>query len=111
MDERKRDSIIAYLRHRMAEFGIEPNDLAAAIAQDQLRQKAALYRSAAGDTWDGVGEMPQWLKQAAGAGQSLEHFAVGKTVPAPTGRTADWSSDPFSGTRLAKTNRSESSLA
>jgi hypothetical protein len=27
MDERKRDSIIAYLRHRMEEFGIRPDDL------------------------------------------------------------------------------------
>ena len=29
MDERKRDSMIAYLRHRMEEFGIKPEDLAA----------------------------------------------------------------------------------
>jgi hypothetical protein len=28
MDERKRDSMIAYLRHRMNDFGISPDDLA-----------------------------------------------------------------------------------
>ena len=64
MDERKRDSMIAYLRHRMEEHGIEPDDLASAIAGDQVRQKAARYQNATGDTWTGDGEMPQWLKQA-----------------------------------------------
>ncbi|OUL97311.1 H-NS histone family protein, partial [Paraburkholderia hospita] len=64
MDERKRDSMIAYLRHRMEEYGIEPDDLASAIAGDQVRQKSARYQNATGDTWTGDGEMPQWLKQA-----------------------------------------------
>jgi len=32
MDERKRDSMIAYLRHRMEERGIKPEDLAAVLA-------------------------------------------------------------------------------
>ena len=76
MDERKRDSIVAYLRRRMAEFGIELDDVAAVIAQDQIQQKSAKYRSATGETWSGEGEMPQWLKQAISAGQSVEHFGV-----------------------------------
>ena len=33
MDERKRDSIIAYLRSRMAEFGITESALAEALAE------------------------------------------------------------------------------
>jgi DNA-binding protein H-NS len=47
MDERKRDSMIAYLRHRMDDFGISPDDLASALA---AAPEAARYRSAeAGD--------------------------------------------------------------
>lgn len=39
MDERKRDSMIAYLRHRMEEFGIEPEDLAAVLAAEPAAQR------------------------------------------------------------------------
>jgi len=62
VDQRKRDSMVAYLRRRMAEFGIGVGDVAAAIAQDQIRQKSERYRSATGQTWSGDGEMPQWIK-------------------------------------------------
>ncbi|MCG5078486.1 H-NS family nucleoid-associated regulatory protein [Paraburkholderia tagetis] len=103
MDERKRDSMVAYLRRRMAEFGIEPDDLAESIGRDQRRQNEIRYRNAAGETWDGRGEIPQWLQQAMSAGQSLEHFAVngvpGQQPRKPGG--VDWRSDPFAGTRLA----------
>ncbi|MEX3934429.1 H-NS family nucleoid-associated regulatory protein [Paraburkholderia phymatum] len=101
MDQRKRDSIVAYLRRRMAEVGIDLDDVAAAIAQDE---NAARYRSATGETWSGNGEMPQWLKQAISAGQSPEHFAVDRTasqLDAATRRKTDWRQDPFAGTRLA----------
>ncbi|MHB9839687.1 H-NS histone family protein [Paraburkholderia terrae] len=103
MDERKRDSIVAYLRRRMAEFGIELDDVAAVIAQDQIQQKSAKYRSATGETWSGEGEMPQWLKQAISAGQSLEHFAVdGAAQSTPATRPkVDWRQDPFAGGPLA----------
>ncbi|SKC83371.1 H-NS histone family protein [Burkholderia sp. CF099] len=110
MDERKRDSMVAYLRRRMAEVGIELDDLAAAIAEDQIKQKAARYRSATGEIWSGEGEMPQWLKQAVSAGQSLEHFAVERR-PALAMTEArpkvDWSQDPFAGSRLAAVQPSE----
>jgi DNA-binding protein H-NS len=43
VDERKRDSIVAYLRRRM--------DLAALMAADT--PAAARYRNAHGDAWDG----------------------------------------------------------
>ncbi|NML32932.1 H-NS family nucleoid-associated regulatory protein [Paraburkholderia antibiotica] len=104
MDERKRDSMIAYLRHRMEEFGIKPEDLAAALASESLAKKAERYRSATGDSWDGNGEMPQWLKQAISAGQTIEHFELAeKTVPVPQPKKQiDWSNDPFAGTRLAR---------
>ncbi|SMG61496.1 H-NS histone family protein [Paraburkholderia susongensis] len=106
MDERKRDSMIAYLRHRMEEFGIKPDDLAAALASESLPQKNGRYRNATGDSWDGNGEMPQWLKQAISAGQSIEHFELSeKPAPAPAPqpkKQVDWSNDPFAGSRLAR---------
>ncbi|MFP3605978.1 H-NS family nucleoid-associated regulatory protein [Paraburkholderia sp. SIMBA_053] len=104
MDERKRDSMIAYLRHRMEEYGIEQADLASAIAGDQGMQEPARYRNATGDTWTGDGEMPQWLKQAISAGQKLDHFETAPASPMPDARqkTIDWRDDPFAGSPLAR---------
>lgn len=105
MDERKRDSIIAYLRSRMAEFGITETALAEALADvpvsvtpppmtngSSAASKRALpsmpqmpenthgatpvFRNASGDTWDGVGDMPEWLKRAVHAGQDIEFYRV-----------------------------------
>lgn len=107
MDERKRDSIVAYLRRRMADVGIEIDDLAATLAEDELQKKSARYRSATGETWSGVGEMPQWLKTATSAGQSLEHFAVNQPQQSAESSRAgiDWQQDPFAGSRLASIGR------
>lgn len=103
MDEQKRLSMIAYLRRKMTTVGIKVGDLKAAIAADRARQKSARYRSAFGDTWDGKGDMPQWLKQATSAGQSLAHFAIDKPSTSASRQrpVIDWSRDPFAGTRLA----------
>jgi DNA-binding protein H-NS len=105
VDERKRDSIIAYLRSRMAEFGITETALAEALADvpvsvtpppltngSSAASKRALpsmpslpesangttpvFRSASGDTWDGTGDMPEWLKRAVHAGQDIEFYRV-----------------------------------
>ena len=108
MGERKRDSIVAYLRRRMADVGIEIDDLAAALAEDELQKKSARYRSATGETWSGVGETPQWLKTATSAGQSMEHFAVSQQPQhsAESSRAGiDWRQDPFAGSRLASIGR------
>lgn len=103
MDERRRQSMISYLRHRMEEFGIRPDDLAASLEEDARKAARARYRSPNGDTWDGRGDMPQWLRQAVSAGQSLEHFAVTKQPAfASVIRHIDWSEDPFAGSRLAR---------
>ncbi|NLP60244.1 H-NS family nucleoid-associated regulatory protein [Paraburkholderia sacchari] len=103
MDERKRESIVAYLRRRMAEFGIEPQDIASSIAADQERMRSVRYRDAFGHTWDGEGAPPQWVVQATSAGQSLEHFSInGKPTQESAKRDGvDWRNDPFAGTRLA----------
>ena len=107
MDERKRESMVAYLRRRMAQFGIKPDDLAESIARDQRRHSETRYRNAAGETWDGKGEIPQWLQQATSAGQSLEHFAINGTARELPGKHSgiDWRNDPFAGTRLAADRR------
>ncbi|CAB3775180.1 H-NS histone family protein [Paraburkholderia humisilvae] len=107
MDERKRDSMIAYIRRRMEEVGITPTDLAAAMAGEQLQHTELRYRSATGDTWSGEGEMPQWLQQAISAGQSIEHFEVSLTEkPQRKNREkADWRDDPFAGSPLARSPR------
>jgi DNA-binding protein H-NS len=98
--------MIAYLRHRMEEFGIKPEDLAAVLASEPLAQKAERYRSATGDSWDGQGEMPQWLKQAISAGQSIDHFELtAKPAAAPQPKKhVDWKNDPFAGSPLARSN-------
>ncbi|ACC71347.1 H-NS family nucleoid-associated regulatory protein [Paraburkholderia phymatum] len=103
MDERKRDSMIAYLRRRMAQVGIKATDLAAALAQERRARKAVRFRSASGETWDGKGAMPQWLSNAVSAGQSAQHFAIDKPAKAAKEerRGVDWRNDPFAGTRLA----------
>jgi DNA-binding protein H-NS len=56
MDERKRDSMIPYLRHRMEDFGITPDALAATLAAEPASGR---YRSAHGESWSGEGVMPQ----------------------------------------------------
>ncbi|TDN68864.1 H-NS histone family protein [Paraburkholderia sp. BL10I2N1] len=113
MDERKRDSMVAYLRRRMQEFGIKPADLASAIASDQSTLAGPRYRSATGDTWNGEGKMPQWLQQAISAGQSAEHFKVssnGKHLR-KTREKVDWRDDPFAGSPLARVQREPSTEA
>ncbi|HEY1608272.1 MAG TPA: H-NS histone family protein [Paraburkholderia sp.] len=107
MDERKRDSIVTYLRRRMQEFGIRPDDLASAIAGAPSMQTGTCYRSAAGDTWNGEGATPQWLTQAISAGQSLKHFEVASNA-APSRKDRekmDGREDPFAGSRLAQMPR------
>jgi DNA-binding protein H-NS len=106
MDERKRDSMIAYLRRRMAQVGIKVTDLAASLGEERRAKKAVRFRSASGETWDGNGAMPQWLNNAVSAGQAAEHFSVAK--PAKAAKAVkqerggvDWRNDPFAGTRLA----------
>lgn len=105
MDERKRNSMVAYLRRRMQEFGIAPEDLAIALACDEAEVKSARYISAAGDAWDGKGDMPAWLLNATSAGQAVEHFAASHRALSPGRRASvDWRDDPFAGTRLASTS-------
>jgi len=101
MDERKRDSMIAYLRKRMDKFGISPDDLAAVLPAGP---ETGRYSSANGDSWSGEGPMPQWLKQATSAGQSIAHFerSSGSASQPLSQAGTDWTNDPFAGSPLAR---------
>lgn len=50
--------------------------------------------------------MPQWLKQAISAGQSLEHFELSSEPVSrpPVKKGPDWTNDPFAGSPLARPN-------
>ncbi|WP_415774354.1 H-NS family nucleoid-associated regulatory protein [Paraburkholderia sp. J7] len=94
---------MTYLRKRISEFGIKPEDIATSIAADREQLRVVRFCDASGNTWDGKGAPPQWVVQATSAEQSLEHFAIdGASNRDPGKRTgADWRNDPFAGTRLA----------
>lgn len=70
-DEEARERLIVWLRRRMDEFNITPEKLALAIAEAETQPA---YRDAFGNTWNGAGEMPEWLQRAIHAGQDIEHF-------------------------------------
>jgi DNA-binding protein H-NS len=76
MDEMKRERMIAYIRHRMEEFGIKPEDVAPAPVTAVKPPTVIRYRNAMGEQWDGEGEMPDWLRRAIQAGQSPAFFEV-----------------------------------
>lgn len=77
---RRRAEAVTWVRLQIARYGLSYADLAAAgVFPSRQRQQKRLkvrYRSADGQTWDGEGEMPDWLKRAVNAGQSPEHFRV-----------------------------------
>ncbi|MCP1175645.1 H-NS family nucleoid-associated regulatory protein [Ralstonia chuxiongensis] len=75
---RRRAEAITWVRLQIARYGLTYADLAAAgvFPSRQRKQLTVRYRSADGQTWDGEGEMPDWLQRAVNAGQSAEHFRV-----------------------------------
>jgi DNA-binding protein H-NS len=73
-----RERLIRWLRRRMDEVGITVEDLAASLLADRQAPSAVLYRDALGHTWDGQGELPDWLRRAVAAGQRVEHFRCGE---------------------------------
>ncbi|MBY4897840.1 H-NS family nucleoid-associated regulatory protein [Cupriavidus sp. AU9028] len=57
----------------------QPESQAAHAAPAPQARPAAtpLYRNALGQTWDGTGDMPDWLQRAVNAGQSPDFYRVG----------------------------------
>jgi len=75
---RERAEAILWIRTQMAKHGVTAEDLMAAgcFARPE-RPVVVRYRNADGQTWSGEGIMPDWLRRAVNAGQSVEHFRVG----------------------------------
>ena len=90
---------IAWIRAQMDRYGLSLDDLEAAgcfsaaadapamesdSAADNVDHAgippatggAVLYRNAMGQSWDGTGEMPDWLQRAVNAGQSADFYRV-----------------------------------
>ena len=78
VDGEARQRLIRWIRHRMDEFGITLTALAQSLDSDLKKQQAVSYRDAWGNTWNGSGDLPDWLQRAVAAGQSIEHFRCGE---------------------------------
>ncbi|WP_432260218.1 H-NS histone family protein [Cupriavidus sp. TMH.W2] len=76
----ERAAAIRWIQDQMADYGLTIEDLNAAGCFDQPPPPpppAVCYRNAQGMSWDGQGEMPDWLRRAVNAGQSMEFFRLG----------------------------------
>ncbi|MBP0633348.1 H-NS family nucleoid-associated regulatory protein [Cupriavidus sp. AcVe19-1a] len=80
----ERAAAIRWIQAEMADYGLTMEELAAAGCFDPpppppppAPPPAVCYRNAAGQRWDGTGEMPDWLQRAVNAGQSVEFYRVG----------------------------------
>ncbi|MBP0633400.1 H-NS family nucleoid-associated regulatory protein [Cupriavidus sp. AcVe19-1a] len=82
----ERAAAIRWIQAEMADYGLTMAELAAAGCFDPpppppppppASPPVVCYRNAAGQKWDGQGEMPDWLQRAVNAGQSKEFYRVG----------------------------------
>ncbi|MFP3756267.1 H-NS family nucleoid-associated regulatory protein [Cupriavidus sp. SIMBA_020] len=78
---RTRAEAILWIKSAMARHGITIEQLFEAgcfssAVSDIVIAKSVMYRDAAGNTWDGIGDVPEWLQRATNAGQSIEHFRM-----------------------------------
>ncbi|MFS8980903.1 H-NS family nucleoid-associated regulatory protein [Cupriavidus necator] len=76
--ENERADAIRWIQDQMVDYGLTMEELEAAGCFDPPPPPAPVrYRNAQGMSWDGQGEMPDWLRRAVNAGQSVEFFRVG----------------------------------
>ncbi|MHA7685946.1 H-NS histone family protein [Cupriavidus sp. PET2-C1] len=77
----ERAEAIRWIQDQMADYGLTMEELEAAGCFDPPSPSppppAVCYRNAAGQSWDGQGDMPDWLQRAVNAGQSKEFYRVG----------------------------------
>jgi DNA-binding protein H-NS len=73
-DGSARERLIAWICRRMDEHDITMEALAESIEADESAACAVKYRDAFGNSWDGRGDKPEWLRRAVYAGQSIDHF-------------------------------------
>jgi DNA-binding protein H-NS len=72
-----RERLIRWLRRRMDEYGITVEAVAQSISADKQEERPVLYRDAMGNTWDGYGDLPDWLRRAVAAGQQIDFYRCG----------------------------------
>jgi DNA-binding protein H-NS len=65
----------------MDEFGITHEDLAGSLQRDLDRPP--LYRDARGNEWNGLGDMPDWMRAAKNAGVNPDFFRIESKPAAP----------------------------
>ncbi len=80
--DNERAEAIRWIQDQMADYGLTIEELAAAGCFDPPPPPPpppapVCYRNAEGLTWDGQGELPDWLGRAVNAGQSVEFYLVG----------------------------------
>jgi DNA-binding protein H-NS len=73
------ERLTIWLRRRMEEFGITLEALAESIQRDI--DHAPQYRDAHGNEWNGLGDMPDWLRAARNAGVNPEFFRIEAKPP------------------------------
>lgn len=80
---RDRAAAVLWIKSQIAKHGITYDGLLAAGCFGHSESGgpcqaagAIRYRDATGHTWDGTGDLPNWLQRAVNAGQSIEHFEV-----------------------------------
>jgi DNA-binding protein H-NS len=73
-DGEARDRLIIWIRRRMDEFGITFDALAASLQHDL--DNPPIYRDANGNDWNGLGDMPDWLRAAKNAGVDPAFFRI-----------------------------------
>ncbi|BDB30649.1 hypothetical protein Tamer19_51220 [Cupriavidus sp. TA19] len=84
----ERAAAIRWIQAEMADYGLTMEELEAAGCFDPpppppppppapAPPPVVCYRNAAGQSWDEQGDMPDWLRRAVNAGQSVEFYRVG----------------------------------
>jgi DNA-binding protein H-NS len=70
-----REQVLDWILEQVETFNI-PLETFADVRPTPKPPKIA-FRNANGESWDGQGELPEWLRRAVNAGQSMDHFNVG----------------------------------
>ncbi|UIF88562.1 H-NS family nucleoid-associated regulatory protein [Cupriavidus sp. UYPR2.512] len=81
----ERAAAIRWIQDQMADYDLTMEELRAAGCFDPppppppppAPPPVVCSRNAAGQSWDGTGEMPDWLRRAVNAGQTVEFYRVG----------------------------------
>ena len=79
LDEAK-NQVLAEMREKLAELGVNPDDIAVSIGVRRRQRKSNLppkYRSPDGtQTWSGRGQKAAWLKDLEAKGHDIQEFLI-----------------------------------